>query len=105
MHSYLGTQFSQELRYYGLHAVAVCTKVNQCVEGGWCKQGYTKQRLTPIPSGRTRWRGQLDDRGSEHQGHNPIIIKRTQSNHTRPEDGWQGRMAMERRACGIALFG
>ena len=104
MHSYLSTQISQELRYYGLYAVAVCTIVNQCVEGSWCKQSYTKQRLTPVPSEWTRWRGRtwwswVETQESQRHHHQVYGEKPYSSKEWMAEkdDG-------KRRLAGIALF-
>ena len=96
MHSYLNTQISQELWYYGLHAVAVCTKVNSCVEGVGVNKATPNRSLHWFHLDGHSGEDELGDRGSEHKGHDHIIIKRTEENRTRPEDGWkEGMMGKE----------
>ena len=77
MHSYLGTQITQELRYYGLHVVAVCTKVNSCVEGVDVNKATPNRGLHRFHLDGHGGEVELGDRGSEHKGHDHIIIKRT----------------------------
>ena len=103
MHSYLGTQMSQELRYYGLHAVAVCTIVNSCVKGVGVNKATPNRGLHRFHLNGYGGEDELGDRGSEHgvtttssssvRG-KTVLVQRMDSRR-----GWR-----KRRLAGIALF-
>ena len=104
IHSYLSTQISQELRYYGLTCCdGVHERVYMCGRI-WCKQSYTKQGLDTGCSWKdteARTDLMIVDRNTESRPHHHQAYGR---NRTCPVNGWQGRIVMERKAYGHCPF-
>ena len=84
--------------------MAVCTKVNQCVEGVGVNKATPNRGLHRLQLDRHGGEDELGDHASEHKGHDHIIIKRTGPNRTRPENGWQEGWRWKEGLAGIALF-
>ena len=82
--------------------MAVCTIVNSCVEGVDVNKATPNRGLHWFHLDGHGGEDKLGDRGSEHKGHDHIIIKRTGKNRTRPEDGWREGMT-KKKACGHCL--
>ena len=78
--------------------------VNQCVEGVGVNKATPNRGLHRFRLDGHGGMDELGDRGSEHGVTTTSSSSVREKNRTRPEDGWQGRMAMERRACGHCPF-